>query len=80
MRYEKLDMNAKIPENGIIDGALDQQHLIAGLSYLPIKNVVIKADVRFQHTGEQNSALVTDPAEKYERDKTFLNLGIGFSF
>ena len=80
IRYEKLDMNAKIAENGIIDGTLNQQHLIIGLSYLPIKNVVIKTDFRFEHTGKQNPALATDITDGSKRDKIFLNLGIGFSF
>ena len=57
-RYEKLDMNAEIPVNGIIDGTLNQQHIILGINYLPIKNVVIKADVRLMHTGEQNPELM----------------------
>lgn len=82
-RYEKLDMNAQIPSNGIIDGTLNQSHFIVGLSYLPIRNVVIKADVRYEHTGPQNSALIINPsplAPVYKTDKAFINLGVGFSF
>jgi hypothetical protein len=83
VRYEKLDLNAEIPSNGIIDGTLDQQHIITGLNYLPVKNIVIKADVRFVHTGEQNSALVLNPSPlsiPYKQNNTLVNLGIGFSF
>ena len=83
IRYEKLDMNAEIPANGIPDGTLDQQHIIAGLNYLPIKNVVIKADVRFMHTGSQNPGLIINPspvAPVYKTNNAFVNLGIGFSF
>jgi len=83
VRYEKLDINATIPSNGIIDGTLDQQHIIAGLSYLPIKNVAIKADVRLLQTGEENPDLVINPnpaAPPYDQNNTFLNLGVGFSF
>ena len=82
-RYETLDMNASIPENGIIDGTLKQQHIIAGLNFLPLKNVVIKADVRFLHTGEQNPDLIINPnpvAPPYDQNNAFLNIGIGFSF
>ncbi len=82
-RYEKLDMNAEIPANGIIDGSLNQQHVILGLSYLPVNNIVIKADVRFKHTGEQNPELTINPspvAPKYKTNNTFVSLGIGFSF
>lgn len=83
VRFEKLDMNAEVPSNGIIDGTLNQQHITAGFNYLPIKNIVIKADVRFMHTGNQNLALNINPnpaALLYKNNNTFLNLGIGFSF
>ena len=53
VRDEKFDINATIPSNGIIDGTLDQNHIVAGFTYLPIRNVAIKADVRFIHTGKQ---------------------------
>jgi hypothetical protein len=82
-RYEKLNMNAVIPSNGIIDGTLDQQHIIVGFGYLPIRNVVIKADMRFQFTGEQNPNLIINPspvAIPYKTNNNFLNLGIGYSF
>lgn len=83
VRYERLNMNAAIPENGIIDGTLDQQHIVTGLSYLPIRNVIIKADLRFLHTGPQNPALVFNPspvALPYQQSNVFLNLGVGYSF
>lgn len=84
-RYEVLDLNASIPSapEGIYDGTLKQTHLIAGFSYLPIPNVVVKADVRLQNTGEQNPALVINPppnALPYQQSTTFLNIGIGYSF
>lgn len=84
-RLEVLDLNASIPSppKGIYDGTQKQTHLIAGLSYLPIQNVVIKADVRLLHTGEQNPQLVINPppnAIPYQQNNTFLNLGIGYSF
>jgi hypothetical protein len=77
IRYEKLDMNAAIPENGIPDGSLNQDHCIVGLGYWPIDNVAVKADVRFLSTGEQNPALSGGP---YNAHNVFLNLGMGFSF
>jgi hypothetical protein len=83
VRYERLDMNAKIPTNGIIDGTLQQQHIITGLSYLPLKNVVIKVDARFQHTADANPDLVINPnpaAPVYKLNNVFLNIGIGYSF
>jgi hypothetical protein len=82
-RYERLNMNASIPGNGIIDGTLDQSHLIVGLNYLPTHNVTIKADVRFTHTGPQNRALLINPPPvvlPYQQDNSFINVGIGYSF
>ena len=80
VRFETLDMNAIIPSNGIIDGTLRQRHIIIGVGYLPINNVVIKADVRFASTGEENPALPVNPGTPYEKNNTFINLGLGFSF
>ncbi|MBS1927098.1 MAG: hypothetical protein IT254_07510 [Chitinophagaceae bacterium] len=85
VRYEYLNLNATIPAapKGIYDGTLKQQHLVIGLSYLPIPNVVIKGDVRLMHTGPQNPALVINPppnALPYKTNNTLINLGIGYSF
>jgi hypothetical protein len=85
VRFEALDMNASIPGNGdaIYDGTEKQTHLIAGFSYLPLPNVVIKADVRLLHTGKQNSDLVINPPPNqlpYRQSNQFLNIGIGYSF
>jgi hypothetical protein len=81
-RYEKLDLNSSIPQNGIFDGTLKQDHLIAGLFYLPINNVIIKADLRLQKTAEPNDALTLDPESnnQFKTTNTFLNLGLGYSF
>lgn len=82
-RYEMIDLNAAIPTNGVIDGTLKQNHLIAGLGYFPIPNVVIKADVRLLNTGDANPALVLNPnpnAIPYRTNNTFLNIALGYSF
>ena len=84
-RAEFLDMNANIPSppKAIYDGTEKQTHIIAGFSYLPLPNVVIKADVRLLHTGPQNSELVINPppnALPYNQNNQFLNIGIGYSF
>jgi hypothetical protein len=82
LRLEILDLNAAMPANGTKDNALHQTHLIAGLTYLPIPNVVVKADVRIAHTGDKDPAAATSgtAANAYNTGSTFLNLGIGFSF
>lgn len=83
VREEKLDMNAKIPSNGLIDGTLDQNYVVTGLTYLPIRNVALKADVRIVHTGEQNANLIINPnpaALPYQQNNNLVNLGMAFSF
>ena len=83
LRYEMLDLNSSIPANGIIDPVLEQKHIIAGISYLPIPNIAVKADVRLSATGEENPALIINPdptAPPFNKENTFINLGIGFSF
>jgi len=79
-RYEMLDMNAQIPTNGVNDGTLKQSHTVVGLCYLPIANVVIKADIRLLHTGDQNPLLVNPNSIPYKQNNSFLNIGIGYSF
>ncbi|MEP6845192.1 MAG: hypothetical protein ABI861_04285 [Panacibacter sp.] len=84
-RAEMLDLNASIPAppGAIYDGTEKQTHIIAGINYLPIPNVTIKADVRLLHTGAQNPDLVIDPAPNalpYQRSNQFFNIGIGYSF
>lgn len=82
-RYEKLDLNSKIPANGIYDGTLKQSHLLLGLNYLPIPNITIKADVRLTNTGPFNKSLLINPPpvmREYPENNTFLNIGIGYSF
>lgn len=82
-RVEVLDLNSNVPANGIYDGIQKQEHLIAGFGYLPVRNVVIKADVRLLHTGNENPALVINPSPvriPYRSSNQFLNIGFGYSF
>jgi hypothetical protein len=84
-RFEQLNMNSSIAANGqgIYDGTEDQTYLFAGFGYLPLPNVVIKADIELLHTGPQNPALVVNPppnALPYQQNNQFLNIGIGYSF
>jgi hypothetical protein len=83
IRFETLDLNATIPSNAIYDGTQKQQHIIIGLAYLPVPNVVIKTDIRLLNTGAENPALVINPSPvrlPYQQNNSFINLGIGYSF
>ncbi len=85
VRGEAFDMNASTPAapKAIYDGTEKQTHIIAGIGYLPLPNVVIKTDVRLMHTGPQNPDLVINPppnALPYRQSNQFFNIGIGYSF
>jgi hypothetical protein len=83
VRDEKFDVNASVPSNGVVDGTLNQNHVVAGFTYLPIRNVAIKADVRIVHTGAQNPDLIINPnpaAQPYQQNYNLVNLGVALSF
>src|ERR1700694_5297441 len=86
-RFEALDLNAKLPAEqkakGQYDGTLKQSHIIAGIGWLPVPNVVVKADLRLLHTGPENPALAINPPPNelpYQQNSQLLNIGIGYSF
>ncbi len=83
VRDEKLDINSKIPANGLTDQTLNQNYVVTGLTYLPIRNVAVKADVRLIHTGAQNPNLIINPnpaALPYQQNNNLVNLGVAFAF
>lgn len=82
-RYESFDLNASLPKNGIENDLYKQSYLFAGLSFLPVPGIIVKADFELQTTGEPNQALIINPspvAPKYQKQQSFFNLGIGYSF
>lgn len=81
VRYEFIDLNNSISVPNVkYDGTLKQSHFLLGLGYLPIPNVVIKADIRILNTGEQNPILSTINTLPYNANNQFVNIGIGYSF
>lgn len=80
VRYENMDLNADIPTNGTIDPTLEKQNIVLGFTYLPINNIVFKADVRFLSTGNQNPNLIDSEEPAYKNSNSYINLGVGYSF
>ncbi|HRH67756.1 MAG TPA: hypothetical protein PLU53_15780, partial [Bacteroidia bacterium] len=83
LRYESVQINDKMPENGIRNEMNNQTFLTAGINYTPVHGVVIKADVNLKHTGVPNPVLQSIPfpeALPYEQDQTIFSLGLGYSF
>lgn len=82
-RYEWLDLNVDIAENGIINDALKKTYIIAGITYQPIRGVAIKFDYTHRFTGEPNPILLQNPFPQtipYYTSNGFVNLGMAYSF
>ncbi len=82
-RYENLDMNYKIPSNGITNDLLKQQFIVVGINYSPIRGAIVKLDYVYKKTGTPNAALVVNPfpqAQTFYNTNGYINLGFGYSF
>jgi len=87
VRANMLDLNSSSPTVQKQDDQLDQdvknKPMSSRVSAISDTNVVIKADVRLQHTGAQNPALVINPPPNdclTGNESNFLNIGVGYSF
>ena len=82
-RYETMDLNKSVPENGISDDLNKKDFIVAGLTFKPIHGVAIKADYVYRETGVPNPVLQINPfpqAPPYYTTNSFFNLGFGYSF
>jgi hypothetical protein len=82
-RYELANLQYQLPENGITNPVNEITQLTAGISYLPVRGVTVKADMVVRTTGDQNPQLVVTPypqALPFFNTNTFVNVGVGYSF
>lgn len=82
-RYETLDLNAQMPENGIKDDFTAQQYIVGGVTWMPVRGVAIKADYVQRMTGDPNPALQITPfinGQTFYASRGFVNLGVAYSF
>ncbi|HTL81520.1 MAG TPA: hypothetical protein VL651_07440 [Bacteroidia bacterium] len=80
-RYEYLDMNYRVPENGMMNNALAQSYVVTGITFLPLHGVVVKADYMIRTTGKPNPNLPpVSPSVPFYASNGFFQLGIGYSF
>lgn len=82
-RYETLDLNAQMPENGIKDDFTAQQYIVGGVTWMPVRGVAIKADYVQRMTGDPNPALQINPfinGQTFYASRGFVNLGVAYSF
>jgi hypothetical protein len=82
-RVEYMNLNSKVPKNGIGNDALKKTYFISGLTYKPIRGVSLKMDYTHLTTGNQNEQLIITPFPQllpYYTSRGFLNLGVAFNF
>lgn len=84
-RYENLNMSQKLPKDGsgIYNDANNQQYVVAGLGFQPIKGVFVKLDYNYRLTGDFNPQLIVNPfpvSQPYFKAQQYINLGLGYSF
>lgn len=82
-RQEFIDLNSKIPSNGIKNGINKKRYSIAGVTYQPVNGVIIKVDYVLRNTDERNNDLIVTPFPQllpYYTSNGFLNIGLGYSF
>lgn len=82
-RYEYLDLNAKVPSNGIENKANQKHYLVGGITYKPIRGVSVKGDYVRRITGDFNQALIVSPFPQqvpYFKNDGFVDLGVAYNF
>lgn len=75
IRHENFDLDCRIADNSILTSNYYQTYTFAGVSFLPLPGVIIKAD--FEYQTYRNS---TDTTIGTDSHKGFINFGIGYSF
>ncbi|MFN8277621.1 MAG: hypothetical protein U0T84_09065 [Chitinophagales bacterium] len=83
VRFEILDLNQTVPENGIKTGTNRQMYLTAGVAYQPIRPVIIKLNYQWRHTDNPNPALIINPFPQqlpYQNANHILQIGVGYNF
>ena len=83
VRHEFMDLNSKIPTNGIKNGINRKNYTVVGITYQPVSGIVVKADYVLRKTDERNEDLIVTPFPQqlpYYTSNGFFNLGLGYSF
>lgn len=83
VRQEFMDLNYRIPSNGIKNGINKKNYTVIGLTYQPVNGVIVKVDYVLRKTDERNDDLIVTPFPQqlpYYTSNGFFNLGFGYSF
>lgn len=82
-RYEYIDLNSKVPTNGISTGINKQQYILGGINFAPIRGLAFKLEYRLRTTDAPNPALVINPfpqQQAYPTSINYVGIGMGYSF
>ncbi|MES2727747.1 MAG: hypothetical protein V4643_11635 [Bacteroidota bacterium] len=83
-RYEYMNLNNKLPENGVKDNFQEKQYWVSGITYQPVRGIVFKADYIYSETGNYNTQLyVVNPYATqlpFYKSNHQINVGFGYSF
>ncbi len=60
-RQELMNLNYKIPSNGIKNGTNRRSYTVAGITYQPVSGVIVNLDYVLRHTDERNEDLIVTP-------------------
>ncbi len=83
VREEFMDLNYKIPSNGIRNGINRKNFIVTGITYQPVSGVIVKIDYVLRKTDARNDDLIVTPFPQqlpYYTSNGFLNVGLGYSF
>ncbi len=83
-RYETMNLNAKIPTNGVEDDFQQKNFLVSGITYQPIRGLSFKLDYVYSHTGMYNKTLYVlnpyDTQRPFYQNNHYINIGFGYGF
>lgn len=83
-RYETLNLNYRLPSNGIRDDFQQKSFIVTGITYQPMHGVSFKFDFVHSQTGNFAKELyVVNPyttQRPFYRHNNYVNLGFGYSF
>lgn len=78
-RYEMMNLNATMPENGVKDNYLaSRSFIVAGLHFQPLHGVSVKADFVMRRNGNPDPAIYG--TDLPQTNFNMFNIGVGYSF
>lgn len=83
LREEFMDLNYRVPSNGIKNGINHKTYTVTGITYQPVNGVIIKVDYVLRKTQPRNEDLIVTPFPQqlpYYTSNGFFNIGLGYSF